>query len=68
MKRFHRGEVVLVDYPFSDSKHQSKLRPAVVIREATPGKYLLCKITHIDRRARNKGQWVIKTSKEGIQN
>lgn len=38
------GAVVLVPFPFSDLS-QSKLRPAVVLADASKGDYILCQIT-----------------------
>ena|SRR5437899_1034572 len=38
------GQVVIVHIPFSDLS-QSKLRPAVVLAEASRGDWLLCQIT-----------------------
>ena len=38
------GQVVIVQFPFSDLS-QSKLRPAVVLAEAGRGDWLLCQIT-----------------------
>jgi mRNA interferase MazF len=38
------GEVVLVQFPFSDLS-QSKLRPAVCLAEAGRGDWVLCQIT-----------------------
>lgn len=38
------GAVVLVPFPFSDLS-QSKLRPAVVLANATRGDWILCQIT-----------------------
>ncbi len=47
------GSVVLVPFPFSDLSH-SKMRPAVVLADATKGDWVLCQITskrYSDRRA-----------------
>lgn len=38
------GSVVLLPFPFSDLSH-SKLRPAVVLANATRGDWILCQIT-----------------------
>ena len=38
------GSVILVPFPFSDLSH-SKLRPAVVLADATKGDWILCQIT-----------------------
>ena len=38
------GSVILVPFPFSDLSH-SKLRPAVVLADATRGDWILCQIT-----------------------
>lgn len=44
MGQFTRGEVVLVNFPFSDLS-QTKLRPALVLEEVEYGDLLLCQIT-----------------------
>jgi mRNA interferase MazF len=44
MGRFAKGEIVLVNFPFSDLS-QTKLRPALVLAEAEYGDLLLCQIT-----------------------
>jgi mRNA interferase MazF len=44
MGSFAAGQVVLVDFPFSDLT-SSKVRPAVVLAEAGKGDWLLCQIT-----------------------
>ena len=38
------GSVVLVPFPFSDLS-QSKLRPAVVLADASRGDWILCQLT-----------------------
>ena len=44
MGTFAAGQVVLVQFPFSDLT-ASKLRPAVVLAEAGRGDWILCQIT-----------------------
>lgn len=44
MGSFAAGSVVLVRFPFSDLS-QSKLRPAIVLRDSGRGDWLLCQIT-----------------------
>jgi mRNA interferase MazF len=41
---FGRASVVLVDFPFSDLS-QTKLRPAIVLAQATRTDWILCQIT-----------------------
>lgn len=53
MATFGRASVVLVDFPFSDLSN-SKLRPAVVLAQASSQDWFLCQITSnakIDERA-----------------
>lgn len=44
MGTFAAGQVVLVNFPFSDLS-ASKVRPAVVLAEAGRGDWILCQIT-----------------------
>jgi mRNA interferase MazF len=44
MGSFAAGQVVLVDFPFSDLT-ASKLRPAIVVADAGRGDWILCQIT-----------------------
>ena len=44
MATFGRASVVLVDFPFSDLS-QTKLRPAIVLAQATRTDWILCQIT-----------------------
>jgi mRNA interferase MazF len=53
MGSFAAGQVVLVDFPFSDLT-ASKLRPAIVLADAGRGDWILCQVTsspYGDRRA-----------------
>jgi mRNA interferase MazF len=53
MAAFGRASVVLVDFPFSDLS-DSKLRPAVVLAQASAQDWFLCQITsnaRIDEKA-----------------
>ena len=44
MGTFAAGQVVVVDFPFSDLS-ASKLRPAIVLADAGRGDWILCQIT-----------------------
>ena len=53
MAAFGRASVVLVDFPFSDLS-DIKLRPAIVLAQASPQDWFLCPITsnaRIDEKA-----------------
>ncbi|MEK6792424.1 MAG: type II toxin-antitoxin system PemK/MazF family toxin [Nanoarchaeota archaeon] len=44
MERFVKGDVVIVEFPFSDLSSNKK-RPAIVISPIAGSEYLLCQIT-----------------------
>ena len=44
MAKFSVGDIVFVRFPFSDLSRQ-KLRPALVLADATKDDYILCQIT-----------------------
>ena len=53
MATFSRTSIVLVDFPFTDLS-DTRLRPALVLAQATAEDYILCQITsnaHIDSKA-----------------
>lgn len=70
MAKFSVGDIVFVRFPFSDLSRQ-KLRPALVLADATKSDYVLCQITsqsyhdryvvQLDRNSFTHGQ-LIKTS------
>ena len=50
MRRYHRGDVVLVRYPYEEDSTKDKLRPGIVIAEPSltgDGLYCICKISHM---------------------
>lgn len=47
MERFIRGDIVAINYPFSDLSAY-KARPAVIIAEANKNDYIICQITSRD--------------------
>ena len=64
MPKFQRGDVVTVQFPFSDGIG-SKIRPAVVIREEYADEYLICQITKSNRSDKLQGFWILMDSEEG---
>lgn len=58
------GDVVLVEYPFSEIK-ESKKRPAIILDVIIRQEYTICQITHIDRKLKNNGHWVEKDTDQG---
>src|SRR3989338_10840698 len=44
MERFVKGDVVIVNFPFSDLSSNKK-RPAIIISSIAGSEYLLCQIT-----------------------
>lgn len=53
MATFSRSSIVLVDFPFTDLS-DTRLRPALILAQATAEDYILCQITsnaHIDGKA-----------------
>lgn len=49
MGLFSKGEVVIVNYPFSDLS-STKVRPALIIADCGMNDYLMCQITTINNR------------------
>ena len=64
MPKFHRGDVVIVQFPFKDGIG-SKIRPAVIIREEYTDEYLICQITKNNRSDKLRGFWILQDSDDG---
>lgn len=64
MPKYQRGDIVLVEFPFSDGIG-SKHRPAVVIREEYADEYLICQITKKNRSDKLRGFWILMDSEDG---
>ncbi|GEM_PF-3465229 len=62
---YNLGDVVLVQFPFSDNPQKSKLRPAVIIEINDIPLFLLVQITGTNKTGKCEGRWVISTADDG---